>query len=95
DAPRIAVRLRGRSPNTQAIGAKIRVLGGPVPQIKEVICGGQYLSGSDPMYVFATGHSRALTIEVTWRNGQKTLIQNVKPNRMYEIWQSPPQPKTL
>ncbi|MBI4662734.1 MAG: VCBS repeat-containing protein, partial [Verrucomicrobia bacterium] len=44
-APRVAVRLKGLPPNTQGIGAKIHVLGGPVPQSQEVICGGRYLSG--------------------------------------------------
>ncbi|MCH8960245.1 MAG: VCBS repeat-containing protein, partial [Bacteroidetes bacterium] len=31
-APRLAVRLRGQAPNTQGIGATIRVTGGPVEQ---------------------------------------------------------------
>jgi hypothetical protein len=48
-APRVAVRLKGLSPNTQGIGAKIKLLGGAVPmQSQEVACGGMYLSGSDP-----------------------------------------------
>ena len=47
NAPRVAVRLKGLPVNSQGVGAKIRVLGGPVPQSKEVICGGTYLSGSD------------------------------------------------
>src|SRR6266513_5813377 len=55
-APRVAVRLRGRAPNTSGAGSKIRVLGGPVPvQQKEVVLGGTYLSGSDPLYRLATG----------------------------------------
>ena len=54
EAPRIAVRLRGAAPNTQAVGSVIRVSGGGLPiQEKEVISGGQYLSGSDPLYSFA------------------------------------------
>jgi hypothetical protein len=50
-APRLAVRLRGKSPNTQGIGAKIKVLGGPVTQTQEIICGGRYVSGDDPVRV--------------------------------------------
>ena len=47
-APRLAVRLIGGAPNTGAIGARIRVLGGPVPvQSREVTAGGLYLSSSD------------------------------------------------
>jgi len=85
-APRIAVRLRGRAPNTAAAGSKIHVLGGPVPdQSKEVVLGGSYLSGSDPLYTFAAGADTALTIEVAWRRGGKSVIQDVRPNREYEI----------
>ena len=43
-APRVAVRLKGRSPNGQGIGARIKVLGGPVPQSQSIICGSRYLS---------------------------------------------------
>jgi hypothetical protein len=91
-APRVAIRLRGLAPNTQGIGAKIKVLGGLAPlapQSKEVICGGAYLSGSDPLYVFATGSKENhLTIEVTWRNGKRGLVEDAKPNRIYEIYES-------
>ena len=85
-APRVAVRLRGRAPNTSGAGSKIRVLGGPVPvQQKEVVVGGTYLSGSDPLYTFATGTSQDLTIEVDWRRGGRSVVRGVKPNREYEI----------
>lgn len=88
-APRIAVRLRGEAPNTQAIGAKITLLGGPTFQSKEVICGGTYLSGSDQLYVFAAGDEKnGFTLEVTWRNGVKTVVENVQTNCIYEISES-------
>lgn len=85
-APRVAVRLRGRSPNTAGAGSKIRLLGGPVPvQQKEVVLGGTYLSGSDPLYTFAAGESQDLTIEVEWRRGGRSVVRGVRPNREYEI----------
>ena len=85
-APRVAVRLKGRAPNTQGIGGKIKLLGGALPmQSQEVACGGLYLSGSDPLRVFAAGQSQNMTIEVTWRNGRKSVVDGVKPNRIYEI----------
>jgi hypothetical protein len=88
-APRIAIRLRGLPPNTQGIGAKIKVLGGPVPQSKEAICGGSYLSGSDQRYVFAAGEIDIdLTIEVTWRDGKYSRLEGARPNRIYEIHES-------
>ena len=86
-APRLAVRLKGLPPNTQGIGAKIKLLNGAVPmQSQEVISGGRYLSGSDPMLVFAAGKAQGgMTLEVTWRKGTKTVIEDVRPNRLYEI----------
>ena len=86
NAPRVAVRLKGIAPNTQGIGAKIKLLDGAVPmQSQEVTCGGLYLSGSDPMRVFAAGKSERMSIEVTWRTGKKSVVADVKPNRVYEI----------
>lgn len=97
-APRLAVRLRGRAPNTQAVGAVIRVSGGPGgDQRKEVTAGGHYLSGSDPLYAFAAGSARELTVTVRWRDGTITEVEGAKPGRLYEIRQdagtvAPPHP---
>jgi len=86
-APRVAVRLRGLPPNTQGIGAKVKLLGGAVPmQSQEMICGGRYLSGDQPMRVFAAGNlTSEMKIEVTWRSGRRTVVDHVKGNRIYEV----------
>src|SRR4030095_633650 len=51
-ASRIAVRLHGKAPNTFGIGARIEVLGGPVTQSQEIICGGKAAASA--------GHIRAV-----------------------------------
>ncbi len=84
-AARVAVRLRGKAPNTQGIGAKIKVSGGPVIQTQEVMSGGRYMSGDDPLRVFAAGSSTNLTIEVNWRSGRRTVARDCQPNHIYEI----------
>jgi hypothetical protein len=86
-APRLAVRLKGKAPNTRGIGAKIKLLGGSVPsQSQEMICGGRFLAGDDAMRVFAAGQSAGgMSIEVVWRNGTVSLLKDVRPNRFYEI----------
>jgi hypothetical protein len=86
-APRVAVRLKGLPPNTQGIGAKVRLFGGAVPvQIQEVICGGRYLSGDQPMRVFAAGRpTNTMRLEVTWRSGRWSVVGGVRANRIYEI----------
>ncbi len=86
-APRVAVRLKGLNPNGQGIGAKIRMLGGTVPmQSQEVVSGGRYMSGSDPMLVFAAGKAAGdMSLEVTWRSGRVSRVDGVVANRIYEI----------
>jgi hypothetical protein len=85
-APRVLVRLRGKAPNTHGIGARIKLLGGPVPQAQEMICGGRYLAGDDTARMFATGAAAGgMTLEVTWRDGAVSRVTDVKSNRLYEI----------
>ncbi len=86
-APRVAIRLKGKAPNTRGIGARIRVIGGAVPsQSQEMINGGRYLSSDDAMRVFAADSAtNRLTIEVTWRSGARSTVANALPNRIYEI----------
>lgn len=95
-APRVAVRLRGRSPNGQGIGARVTLRGGAVPQqSQEVVSGGRYLAGSDPLLVFATGKSeRGMSLEVSWRSGRRSVVGNVAPNRLYEIAEPGQPPST-
>lgn len=86
-APRLAVRLRGNASNVQGIGAKIKVLGGPVPiQSQEMVSGGRYLSGDDALRVFAAGHAtNVLRVEVVWRNGLHSVLTQGVANSLCEI----------
>lgn len=85
---RVAVRLRGDAPNTGGVGAKIRLMGGPVPvQIKEVTAGGHYLSSSDALASFAAGDGE-MSLEVTWRDGGVSRVIGVQANRIYEVSES-------
>ena len=88
-APRLAVRLKGHYGNFQGIGGRITVSGGPTIQSQEVISGNRYLSGDDPIRVFAVGEpSSALSITVKWRSGVVTELASVEANRLYEIEES-------
>ncbi len=90
-AGRVAVRLKGQAPNTQGIGARVTLLGGAVPsQSHEVLSGGRYLSCDDGLRIFATGTVRdAMTLEVLWPGGQRSVVKNVLANSIYEISQEP------
>jgi hypothetical protein len=94
-APRIAVRLRGAGRNTHGVGSRITVRGGPVAeQTKEVTAGGLYLSSAEPLYTFATGDASSLTIEVAWRSGRTSVLQNAVPGRLYELVEPVSEPVT-
>jgi hypothetical protein len=83
----VAVKLKGLPPNTFGIGARIRLLGGAVPlQSQEMACGGRFLSADAPQRTFAAGSGDGrMTLEVKWRSGRQSTVQNVKANYLYEI----------
>ncbi len=83
-APRVAVRLKGRAGNPDGVGARIRLEGGPVIQTQEIVAGGQYLSHSEPMRVFAAGDA-AMSLEVHWRSGRISRVAEVRAGRLYEV----------
>lgn len=88
-AARIAVRLKGEQPNTRSIGAKVKLQGGPIIQQKEVASGGSYLSGSDPLVVFAAREeNKNHVLKITWPNGKVTVLDSIQANRIYEIDQA-------
>jgi hypothetical protein len=85
--PRVAVRLRGRAPNAQGIGAHLTLSGGGLPvQTQEIVSGGRYLSGDDPIRVFAAGTAtNAMRLEVVWRSGRRSVLAGIQSNALYEI----------
>ncbi len=84
-APRIAVRLKGRAPNTCAIGAKVKLIGKKT-QEQEMISGGRYASGCDYELAFAARPDWApYKLQVTWRDGRMTELPGVEANNLYVI----------
>ena len=91
--PRIQVRLTGRSPNTGAIGARLRFGWGvnPVealrdaPQSAQIFAGSRYLSSDDFSRVFACPGSGRGCLEVRWPSGQYLVLTNLTANQRYEL----------
>ena len=85
-ASRVAVRLVGNAPNTRAVGSRVKLLVPGMPlQEREVVAGGLYMSHSDYELSFATGSADSATLVVDWRDGRRTTLTGVRPNRLYEI----------
>jgi hypothetical protein len=93
-AARVAVRLRGQTPNTSGVGAKVSVIGNGLPkQTAEIRCGGRYLSSDDFVRSFAAGgKTNLLTVDVSWRSGGHTVVSNVPANYIIEIEESSKEP---
>jgi uncharacterized protein (DUF2141 family) len=84
--PRIAVRLKGRAGNTRGIGARVSLIEEGFSQSQEIISGGRYLSGDQAQRTFAvTRPDSKRRIEVRWRSGHRSTIQDVKANHSYVI----------
>lgn len=87
DKPRVAIRLRGKHPNTQAIGSMIRATqpGFPI-QVHEISSGGRYLSGDDPLTVFALRPGDpSLQVDITWRSGKESHYPQLRAGYLYEV----------
>ncbi|MFO1511829.1 MAG: FG-GAP-like repeat-containing protein [Verrucomicrobiota bacterium] len=86
-APRVAIKLKGISPNSFGIGARVRLLGGAVPvQSQELTCGNRYLSADAPQLTFAAGAGNEhMTLEINWRSGRRSIVDNINANCLYEI----------
>ncbi len=75
----VGVSLRGRAPNTMALGARVTLLGASGRQVREVQTAGSYLSSGDPRLVFGLGASTAEPrIEVRWPGGRVTRHDSLK-----------------
>ena len=83
-APRIAVRLVGTGKNTGGAGARVALVNGRFTQVQEMLSGSRYLSGDQMIRVFAAPEGSS-KIEVTWRNGKKTVVEPAVANRLYVI----------
>jgi hypothetical protein len=84
----LIVRLKGRAPNTGAIGATVVARTGPAAQRRLVQSGSSYISQEDKRLHFGLGKAGQVdALEVTWPDGTTTTTQNVKVNQVFEIQQ--------
>ena len=88
-APRVLLRLKGMAPNTRAIGAVVTVHAQGLPdQTQEIIAGGRYLSGDEPVRSFATGRAATVGLRVRWPSGRVSEWREVPVGSDVEILES-------
>ncbi len=84
----LGVRLSGRPPNTEAVGARVSVESGRRKQVRWVEAGQSYVSSNDRrlLFGFADGESpRKVTIE--WPDGSSAAIEAPEPRRYLHVRQ--------
>jgi len=84
----LIVRLKGRAPNTSAIGAVVTARAGGLTLRRLVQSGTGYLSQDDKRRHFGLGKASEVDVlEVTWPDGTVTTMKNVKANQILHVQQ--------
>ena len=78
-APALRLTLIGRTINRTAYGARVTVQSGGRKQAFELRGSDGYVGSNDPrLLIFLPGGS-ADRVDITWRNGKTTTLQDVDP----------------
>ena len=82
----LRIQLRGKPPNTGAIGAVVRLTAGGKTQTRVSRTGSSYLSQSEPALTFGIGEARAVEkLLVRWPGGAETSVEVPGVDRTLEI----------
>jgi hypothetical protein len=82
----ITFKLAGRSPNPNAIGARVKVFAGGRVQNDEIRGGGSYLSQNDLRLHFGLGQSKIVDrLEIEWPDGCRQTKLSLAVNRIWTI----------
>ena len=94
DSPRgdrhwLGVSLIGNAPNTDAIGATVRLTVGEETMIRTRRSGGSYLSQHDPRMHFGLGAHQVIDrLEIIWPDGSSQRLENIPSDRYMTIRQA-------
>ena len=82
----VSLKLRGKAPNRDAIGARVVVTIGDRQSSSSVIGGGSYLSSNDSRIHFGIGGAAVVDqIEVRWPDGAVETIKQVPVNQFIDV----------
>ena len=82
----LQVRLEGKLSNRDAVGARVEIIAGGRPDIRERKGGGSYLSASDPRLHFGVGPLTTVEkVLVRWPSGQRDTLENVAVDQVLTV----------
>jgi hypothetical protein len=74
----LTIRLAGATPNTEAIGARVRVTIGGTTQLREIALGNNFTSHNPTTQNFGLGTATAAdTVQIEWPDGSTDSYSNV------------------
>lgn len=80
------LKLEGRAPNTQGIGAKLILYSGSRRQFLEQMPARGYQSSVSPILHFGLGPERHIdSLCITWRSGKQQTIRDIKANQVLTL----------
>lgn len=85
----VRLRLRGRTPNTEAIGARVECEAGGRTQVAVVMPSRSYLSSNELPVTFGVGRAERATVRIRWPDGSTQAIEP-ELDRLVEVVQPEP-----
>jgi hypothetical protein len=79
--------LRGKAPNTGAVGAVVTVKVGDKTMRRQVTCGRGYLSQADGSISLGTGDAKTVDATIRWPDGREQKLSGLATNKIHEIKQ--------
>ena len=84
----VALDLRGKAPNLDAIGAVVKARVGEHTQVQMVRTGSSYLSHSPTTVTFGLGAGAQIDrLEIRWPDGEVEVLENIGAGARYEAVQ--------
>jgi hypothetical protein len=82
----VQVKLRGKMPNTEAIGARVYVTAGDQTQLRELRAGSNFESQDPAIAHFGIGTAQSVSeVRVRWPDGTFTVLQDLQANQFLVI----------
>ncbi|MCY3762341.1 MAG: CRTAC1 family protein [Gemmatimonadetes bacterium] len=81
----LGLRLTGTESNRDAIGARVKVRGGGMEQVREVQRGYSFQAQNDPRLLFGLGGGKVGEVEILWPSGRRQLIADPPPGRYLKV----------
>ena len=81
----LKVKLRGIAPNTQAIGATVKLTINDTTQMRMVAINSNFTSHNSTMQMFGMGSHTSAGLQIIWPDGAETILSSVSANQTLTI----------